>query len=601
MVNHSGPESCVVSREGHGEALTGETGRPAIEPRNKPSGVPTLSFEAEGNTKHGDSHQPSSDPARSETLCMSGSLSYESSEISSVSTENGRVDGVGKVLNRNPAIYAGEKSDTPIRPEKWTNKGGKPAEAAEERGVANGNSEETTAARAQNRDKPASKGLQGIREAARRDRDCHFTSLLHHITPDLLRDSYYRLSRSAARGIDGTSWRDYETKMQAGRLTELHAEIHSGRYRALPSRRVYIPKADGRLRPLGIAALEDKIVQQAVVTVLSEIYEEDFMGFSYGFRRGRSQHDALDALSEGIEGRKVNWILDADVVAFFDEIDHEWMMRFLAHRIADKRMLRLMAKWLKAGTIEDGRRIAAVKGTPQGAVISPLIANIYLHYAFDLWVHQWRKRHATGDVIIVRYADDAVMGFQHEWDAKRFLAALRERLAKFGLSLHPDKTRLIQFGRFAAQQRKLKGKGKPETFDFLGFTHICGVRRRTDIFKLVRVTVKKRMRATLRAIRMTLMERCHEPIHELGLWLGRVVRGYLNYFSVPGNLRRMAGFVSEVRRAWLFALRRRSHRNKMPWSRFGKISKRYLPPVRVVHSYPSARFRVNTVGRSHVR
>jgi len=511
------------------------------------------------------------------------------------------VDGAGKGNPRNPAIYAGEKSDIPIRPEKCPNNGDKPAEGMEERGVVSGNSEEATAARAQNRDKPASKGLQGVREAARRDRQCRFTSLLHHVTPELLKDSYYRLSRKAATGVDGVSWRDYEPLAQAGRLLELHAEVHSGRYRAQPSRRVYIPKADGKLRPLGIAALEDKIVQQAVVTVLNEIYEVDFMGFSYGFRPGRSQHDALDALAVAIENRKVNWILDADIVAFFDEIDHDWMIRFLKHRIGDQRIIRLITKWLKAGTIEEGRRVATVKGTPQGAVISPLMANVYLHYVHDLWAHQWRKRYATGSVSVVRYADDSVTGFQHEREAKAYLAALQERLSKFGLKLHPDKTRLIEFGRYAIESRRKQGLGRPETFDFLGLTHICGHRRGTQVFKLVRLTVKKRMRASLMAIRETLMRRRHEPIPDIGRWLGRVVEGHMNYYSVPGNRERIGAFAREAVRAWHFSLHRRSQRNRMPWSRFAQIAKRYMPQLRVVHPYPAKRFRVKTTDGSRVR
>lgn len=532
---------------------------------------------------------------------MPGSLSNESSEISSVSTPQGWVDGAGKGIPRNPAIYAGEKSDTPIRPEKCSNNGEEPAESMEERGVVSGNPEEATAARAQNRDKPASKGLQGVREAARRDRQCRFTALLHHITPELLRDSFYKLSRKAATGVDGVSWRDYEPEVRAGRLTELHSEVHSGRYRAQPSRRVFIPKADGRLRPLGIAALEDKIVQQAVVTVLNEIYEVDFMGFSYGFRPGRSQHDALDALAMAIERRKVNWVLDADIVAFFDEIDHDWMIRFLEHRIGDKRIIKLITKWLKAGTIEAGRRVTAVKGTPQGAVISPLLANVYLHYVHDLWAHQWRSRHATGSVSIVRYADDSVTGFQSEAEAKAYLAALHERLAKFGLRLHPDKTRLIEFGRDANMNRQKRGLGRPDAFDFLGFTHICGFRRGTDVFKLVRLTVKKRMRASLSAIKETLMKRRHEPMPVVGKWLGRVVEGHMNYYSVPGNRERIGAFAREVTRAWRFSLLRRSQRSSMPWGRFSQISKSYLPKLRVVHPYPAARFRVKTADRSRVR
>jgi len=401
--------------------------------------------------------------------------------------------------------------------------------------------------------------------------------------------------------VDGLGWRDYEPEVQAGRILELHSEVHSGRFRAQPSRRVYIPKADGRLRPLGIAALEDKIVQQAVVTVLNEIYEVDFIGFSYGFRPGRSQHDALDALAEGIEARKVNWILDADIVGFLDEIDHDWMLRFLEHRVGDKRIIRLIRKWLKAGTIEQGCRVAAEKGTPQGSVISPLLANAYLHYALDLWVHQWRNRHATGDVIFVRYADDSVAGFQYEHEAHAFLKAMRDRMEKFGLKLHPEKTRLIRFGRYASTQCREKGLGKPKTFDFLGFTHICGSRKDNRGFKLIRLTVKKRMRATLRVIRETLMRRRHEPIPVVGSWLRKVVSGYLNYHSVPDNLHRMNGFVTEVKRAWRFALIRRSKKKRMPWSRFGKISGRYLPRPRVLHPRPSDRFRVKTKDRSRVR
>ena len=601
VANHSDPESCGVVREGQTEALAGETSRPAIEPRNQHSGTPTLLTEAEGNTLHGANRKSCAGPTRSETLCMLGGLSNGSSEISSVSTEDGRVDGAGKVRDYNPAVYADEKSDTPIRPEKWLNKGDEPAEAMEERGVTNGNSKESAASRTQGRDQCASMGLRGVREAARRDSKVRFTALLHHINPDLLLASFHKLKKDAASGVDGVTWREYETKVCAGRLLDLNREIHSGRYRARPSRRVYIPKSDGRLRPLGIAALEDKIVQQAVVTVLNAIYEEDFMGFSYGFRPGRSQHDALDALATGIITRKVGWILDADIVAFFDEIDHDWMIRFLEHRIGDKRILRLITKWLKAGTLEEGRRVPAVKGTPQGAVVSPLLANIYLHYVHDLWAHQWRKRHASGDVIIVRYADDSVAGFQYEREAKAYLAALQERLAQFGLSLHPDKTRLIQFGRFAAKARREKGLGKPETFDFLGFTHCCGQQLGSGKFKLVRLTVKQRMRTTLTAIRATLMRRRHEPIPVIGRWLGSVVQGYMNYFSVPGNRIRIGAFAREVNRAWRFALLRRSQRHRMPWTRFAKLSKKYLPPLRVVHPWPTERFDVRTVGRSRVR
>ena len=471
MANHSGPESCGMHREVPIEALTGETDRPAIEPRNHNSGMPTLLSEAEGNMVYDDNRKSCADPTRSETLCMSGSLLHGSSEISSASDATWS-DGAGKVNDRNPAIYADEKSDTPIVPKKPSNKGIPPAEMVEGRGVAKGNADESPASRTQSRIHDASTGLEGIRETAKRNRKCRFTALLHHVTPSLLVESFYALRKQAAAGVDGVTWQEYESLLY-GRVHELHREIHTGAYRAQPSRRVFIPKADGRLRPLGIAALEDKIVQQAITTVLNAIYEQDFLGFSYGFRQGRGQHDALDALSEGIAGRKINWILDADIRSFFDEIDHGWMLRFLEHRIADGLVIRLIRKWLTAGVIEDGKRVASVRGTPQGAVISPLLANIYLHYALDLWAHQWRQRHAAGDVILVRYADDSAMGFQYEGVARRFLAAMRERLAKFKLELHPDKTRLIPFGRYAAQRCRERGTGKPETFDFLGFTHCC--------------------------------------------------------------------------------------------------------------------------------
>ena len=524
--------------------------------------------------------------ARSETLSMPGSCLHRSWEISAVPVK--LAGGAGKVNDRNPAINAVEKSDTPVIPMKPLNKG-QPAEAVEGRGVTEGNAGEPPAGRTQSRE-TGSKRLDGIRQAARRDGRMKFTALLHHVTPSLLVESFYDLKRKAAAGVDGVTWYEYE-KILYTRVHDLHREIHTGAYRAQASRRVYIPKADGKLRPLGIAALEDKMVQQAVVKVLSMIYEENFLGFSYGFRQGRGQHDALDALYVGIESRKVNWILDADIQAFFDSIDHEWMLKFLEHRIGDQRLLRLIRKWLKAGVLEDGRRVAAEKGTPQGAVISPLLANIYLHYVLDLWAHQWRNRHAAGHVVIVRYADDSVFGFERREDAETFLAVLRERLAQFGLSLHPDKTRLIEFGRRASTNRQQRGEGKPETFDFLGFTHCCG-KTRKGWFKLLRLTVKKRMRATLNAIREKLRRMMHYLIPVVGKWLGQVVQGYFNYFGVPGNKYRLCSFRSEICRMWRHILLRRSQRHNLSWQRFTRLVSRYIPPYRHTHPYPNQRFGV---------
>ena len=587
MANHSDPESCGLCREVQAEALTGETGRPAIEPRNQQSGMPTELRITEGNTAYGDNRKSYLDPARSETLRMPGSFLHRNWEVSSVSGSCGP-DGAGKVNDRNPAIYADEKSDTSIVPKKPPNKGVFPAEEVEGRDVTSGNIKESPAPRTQSRIR-ASMGLDGVREVARRDKRVRFTALLHHITPSLLVESFYALRKNAAAGVDGITWREYEDILYT-RVHELHREIHTGAYRAQPSRRVYIPKADGKPRPLGIASLEDKIVQQAVSTVLNAIYEEDFLGFSYGFREGRGQHDALDAVYMGIMSRKVNWILDFDISSFFDEIDHEWMLKFLEHRIADPRILRLIRKWLKAGVIEDGRRMVGERGCPQGAVISPTLANIYLHYVLDLWAHRWRKHHATGDVIIVRYADDSVMGFQHEGVARRFLAALQERLAKFGLALHPNKTRLIEFGRYAVTNRRRRGLGKPETFDFLGFTHVW-VSNRVGYSRLDRLTIKKRMRTTLAEIRKTLMRRRHEPVAVVGRWLTRVIQGYFNYHGVAGNLYRLKGFRSEVCRSWRHALQRRSQRHRMSWSRFTRLVHKYIPPCRLMHPYPEKRFR----------
>ena len=435
----------------------------------------------------------------------------------------------------------------------------------------------------------ASIALQRVREVARRDRRARFTALLHHVTVDLLRESFYALKRHAAPGIDGLTWDQYEVDLE-DRLTDLHRRVHMGTYRAQPSRRTFIPKADGRMRPLGIATLEDKIVQQAAVTVLNQIYEVDFLGFSYGFRPGRGAHDALDALWVGLMGKKVNWVLDADIRGFFDAICHGWLGKFLEHRIADRRVLRLIQKWLRAGVSEDGQWSKTEVGTPQGAVASPLLANVFLHYAFDLWVQQWRTKFATGDMIVVRYADDFVVGFQHRRDAERFHHELGERFQKFGLALHPEKTRLIEFGRFAAENRRKRGEGKPETFTFLGFTHICGRKHWSGGFIVKRRTAAKRLRAKLREVRGTLLRRRHEPIAGLGKWLRSVVQGYFNYHAVPGNMAALEAFRTEAVRGWLRALRSRSQRHRLTWDRFRRHVDRWLPHPKILHPYPNFRF-----------
>jgi group II intron reverse transcriptase/maturase len=421
------------------------------------------------------------------------------------------------------------------------------------------------------------------------DKDTRFTALLHHITPETLRKSYHALQKGAAPGVDGCTWEEYQGNLNE-RLEELHARVHKGTYRAQPSRRVYIPKPDGKKRPLGIAALEDKIVQQAVSEVLTAIYEADFYGFSYGFRPDRGCHDALDALYVAIARKKISWVLDADIQGFFDSISHEWMLRFLGCRIADKRILRLISKWLKAGVLENDAVQSTTVGTPQGAVISPLLANVYLHYVLDDWVVWWRNRHVTGDVVIVRYADDFVMGFQHKHEAELFLNALRDRLSAFALSLHPEKTRLIEFGRFAAGNRRKRGERKPETFEFLGFTHICSVCKKSGWYKILRLTSKKRMRATLSRFKAALLARMHDEIEEVGSWLKKAVQGYYNYFAVPDNWKRLMSFRRALGKLWYKVLCHRSQRKRMGWDAFGKWVMCWLPSPVVLHPYPSVRF-----------
>lgn len=420
-------------------------------------------------------------------------------------------------------------------------------------------------------------------------RELKFTNLLHHINVELLESSFYQLKKTAAVGIDGVSWHEYEQGLEE-RIADLHGRIHRGAYRATPSKRVYIAKADGRKRPLGIPSLEDKIVQHAVRTVLQCIYEEDFVGFSYGFRPQRSQHQALDALYVGITEKRVNWILDADIEGFFDNIDRDWLVKFIEHRVGDKRIVRLILKWLNAGIIEGTDWSDHGKGTPQGAVLSPLLANVFLHYVFDLWINQWRKRQATGDVIVIRYADDFVIGFEHEADARACLAALQERLGDFGLNLHPKKTRLIEFGRHSAARRERRGQGKCETFDFLGFTHVCG-KTRAGRFALKRITMASRMRRTLAAIKDQLERRRHDPLGQTGRWLTSVVRGWQGYHSVPDNYRRLEQFDEAVTKLWRRQLQRRSQKGKArwPWPRMQRLVLKYLPRPRILQARPNIR------------
>jgi len=491
------------------------------------------------------------------------------------------------------------KSDSPVVPAKLANKSARAAaESVEGRGLPEGNTASSTRP-GRSAGLGAPNGLDRVREVARADKDARFTALLHHVDFNRLRAAYAAIRRSAAPGVDGVTWQSYGQNLEAN-LQDLHARLHAGRYRAKPSRRSYIPKADGRLRPLGIATLEDKIVQRAVVEVLGAVYEQDFAGFSYGFRPGRSQHQALDALAVGIGRKKVNWVLDADIREFFTSLDHQWLRKFLEHRLADKRVLRLIDKWLAAGVIEDGTWTSEDQGTPQGASVSPLLANVYLHYVLDLWVKWWRGHQAHGDVIIVRWADDFIMGFEHEKDARQFLTDLRARFAKFGLELHPDKTRLIEFGRHAARHRAARGQGKPETFPFLGFTHMCGKSRKGG-FWLRRITIGKRMQAKLRQIKDQLKRRRHQPIPVQGAWLASVVRGHLAYYAVPGNTDAVAAFRTQVTRHWFKALRRRSQRTRINWTRMNRLATRWLPPARVMHPFPSERFDAITRGRSPVR
>lgn len=485
------------------------------------------------------------------------------------------------------------KSDKPIVPVKSPNQAGTTAaEGVEGRGLAKGNLDQQNPPRTLSRTRGPS-ALEWVRQAAKRRKDIRFTALFHYVYPvEMLRWAYQRLKREAAPGVDGETWRHYGEDLEKN-LQDLSHRLQRGAYRAKPVRRAYIPKDDGRQRPLGVTALEDKLVQRATVEVLNAVYEPDFVDFSVGFRPGRNQHDALDLLYVGLDRKKVNWVLDLDIKAFFDSLSKKWLVQFLEHRIGDRRLVRLIQKWLSAGVLEDGQWIAQAEGTPQGGSISPLLANLYLHYVFDLWAQVWRRKIARGEMILVRYADDIVVGFQEKAEAERFWAELKERMAKFHLELHPEKTRLLEFGRFAARDRQRRGEGKPEAFNFLGFTHICGTTRKGR-FQVLRQTIRKRLQAKLQAVKAELRRRMHAPIPETGQWLRAVVGGHIRYYGVPTNGHALNYFRHAVVGYWHRVLCRRSQTGYVTWERMERLRDHWLPPGRVCRPYPRSCVAVTT-------
>ena len=514
-----------------------------------------------------------------------------------VSKGKDNLDRWEKVKSRTSHMDAVRESYNPIVPSKQANEGPQSClrrghrleESDQERGLAKGKVVQPPTTGTQSSGKKVSRGLIGVREAAERDRELQFTALLHHITVARLAESFRGLRRDAAPGVDDVRWEEYRQGLE-GRLEDLHSRIHRGSYRAQPSKRSRIAKEDGRTRALGISVLEDKIVQQALSEVLNQIYEVDFVGFSYGFRPGRSQHQALDALWVALVQKPVNWVLDMDIEGFFDHIQHDWLLRFVEHRVADKRVQRLIKKWLRAGISDEGQWEPLKEGTPQGAVISPLLSNIYLHYAFDLWAHRWRRHKARGTVVVVRYADDIIMGFEHKAEAEQFRRELEGRLSKFGLQLHPDKTRLIEFGRFAADNCRRRGQGKPETFNFLGFTHICGFDR-GGRYTVRRKTKSKKIRGKLKELKAEIRRRYHQPVPVQGQWLRSAYRGFVYYFAVPGNMQTLKSFHYQLCRIWLKALRRRSQKGRrLTWEKFEGIYPEWLPQPRCKHPWPNQRF-----------
>jgi group II intron reverse transcriptase/maturase len=596
LASHLDPESCEEVRKGLREVLTGENAGEPLSREIRTPEMPTLLSEAEGNTsERGKASVKGIRRGRRPSACMdslwTGTERSRNSSADDVPLERG-----AKVNDRTAPMYDCGKSDEAVVAGKRTNNPdltqadlwGNGAEFVEPRASTKRNASQQNIPRTQSRVHGMSHELERVRQRARIDKKTRFTALLHHLSKERLRQSFAGLKKQAAAGVDGVVWKEYAEHLESN-LKGLHQRVQRGTYRAKPSRRVYIPKADGKERPLGVAALEDKIVQGAVAEVLNAIYETDFLGFSYGFRPGRGQHDALDALAVTLTRGKVNWVLDADIRGFFDAISHEWLRKFLQHRIGDRRILRLIDKWLQAGVLENGQWKPTEKGTPQGATLSPLLANIYLHYVLDLWLHQWRRKYANGEVIVVRFADDFLVGFQHKEDAERMLTLIRERMAQFALELHSEKTRLIEFGRFAAKKRSRRNRRRPETFDFLGFTHICGENRKGG-FILMRHSVSKRVQQKLRAVRVELRKRMHRPIAEQGRWLGHVFRGFSQYHAVPTNGRAVNSFRGELARSWYRSLRRRSEKRRINWKKMDRLVKHWIPATRICHPWPNERF-----------
>ncbi len=479
------------------------------------------------------------------------------------------------------------QSDGGIVPEKSLNNP-RGAEGMEGRPPDKGNEQERPSHRTQSRGIGMNEALARIRAAVRKDKEAKLTALYHHIAAeDHLRAAYWGLKKQAAAGVDGETWAHYGEDLDR-HLADLAGRLARGGYRPPPVRRKYVPKPDGSQRPLGIPALEDKIVQSVTGQILSAIWEEEFLGFSYGFRPGRSAHQAMDALTVGIKEKRVNWVLDADIRGFFDTISHEWLVKFIEHRIGDRRVVALIQKWLKAGVLEEGQWRASEAGTPQGGLVSPVLANIYLHYAFDLWVHHWRKHNARGEVIVVRYADDFVVGFEHRAEAERFQVELTERLKKFNLELKAEKTRLIEFGRFAATHRKQRKAGRPETFDFLGMTHYCSTTPKGR-FVVKRQTMRKRVSAKLKRIKEGLIHRMHDAIPEQGRWLAAILRGHYQYYGVPFNSQALWSYYYRIQRLWQWVLTRRSQKGWVRWERIERLSHKWLPAPRICHPYPALR------------